>query len=92
MNRWQAPSGHALLDPSAMGCPSVGIGAGQDRIQHGVFGLIDGGQGAPPDNDFRHLDEAVNLVEKTGRRIVAEQADVRDFQRWLPGMRFGQGN
>jgi hypothetical protein len=28
-----------------MGCPSVGIGPGQDRIQHGVFGLIDGGQG-----------------------------------------------
>ncbi|MEE6176610.1 mycofactocin-coupled SDR family oxidoreductase [Mycobacterium sp. 050134] len=25
------------------------------------------------------LDETVNLVEKTGRRIVAEQADVRDF-------------
>jgi hypothetical protein len=34
---------------------------------------------APPDNAFRHLDEAVNLVERTGRRIVAEQADVRDF-------------
>lgn len=27
------------------------------------------------------LDETVNLVEKTGRRIVAEQADVRDFRR-----------
>lgn len=27
------------------------------------------------------LDETVNLVEKTGRRVVAEQADVRDFQR-----------
>lgn len=27
------------------------------------------------------LDETVNLVEKTGRRIVAEQGDVRDFQR-----------
>ena len=27
------------------------------------------------------LDETVNLVEKTGRRIVAEQADVRDFER-----------
>ena len=25
------------------------------------------------------LDETVNLVEKTGRRIVAEQGDVRDF-------------
>jgi len=28
------------------------------------------------------LDETVNLVEKTGRRIVAEQGDVRDFA-WL---------
>ena len=27
------------------------------------------------------LDETVNLVEKTGRRIVAEQGDVRDFDR-----------
>jgi SDR family mycofactocin-dependent oxidoreductase len=27
------------------------------------------------------LDETVNLVEKTGRRIVAERADVRDFER-----------
>jgi SDR family mycofactocin-dependent oxidoreductase len=27
------------------------------------------------------LDETVNLVEKTGRRIVAEQGDVRDFRR-----------
>jgi SDR family mycofactocin-dependent oxidoreductase len=27
------------------------------------------------------LDETVNLVEKTGRRIVAEQGDVRDFAR-----------
>jgi hypothetical protein len=27
------------------------------------------------------FDETVNLVEKTGRRIVAEQADVRDFDR-----------
>jgi SDR family mycofactocin-dependent oxidoreductase len=27
------------------------------------------------------LDETINLVEKTGRRIVAEQADVRDFER-----------
>ncbi|MCV7164299.1 mycofactocin-coupled SDR family oxidoreductase [Mycobacterium stomatepiae] len=27
------------------------------------------------------LDETVNLVEKTGRSIVAEQADVRDFAR-----------
>src|SRR6516225_4912839 len=27
------------------------------------------------------LDDTVNLVEKTGRRIVAERADVRDFDR-----------
>jgi SDR family mycofactocin-dependent oxidoreductase len=27
------------------------------------------------------FDETVNLVEKTGRRIVAEQGDVRDFER-----------
>lgn len=27
------------------------------------------------------LDETVNLVEKTGRRIVAETGDVRDFER-----------
>jgi SDR family mycofactocin-dependent oxidoreductase len=27
------------------------------------------------------LDETVNLVEKTGRRIVAQQGDVRDFDR-----------
>lgn len=31
------------------------------------------------------LDETVNLVEKTGRRIVADRADVRDFAhlRWV---------
>jgi SDR family mycofactocin-dependent oxidoreductase len=27
------------------------------------------------------LDETINLVEKTGRRIIAEQADVRDIER-----------
>lgn len=27
------------------------------------------------------LDETVNLVEKAGGHIVAEQADVRDFER-----------
>ena len=27
------------------------------------------------------LDETINLVEKTGRRIVAEDGDVRDFER-----------
>lgn len=46
---------------------------------------------APSDNDFRHLDDAVNLIERTGRRIVAEQADVRDFHRWPRGMCFVHG-
>lgn len=32
---------------------------------------------ATPDD----LEETVNLVEKAGRRIVAAQADVRDFER-----------
>jgi SDR family mycofactocin-dependent oxidoreductase len=36
---------------------------------------------AYPMPDREDLDETVNLVEKTGRRIVAEQADVRDFER-----------
>jgi hypothetical protein len=30
------------------------------------------------------LDETVNLVEKTGRRIMAEQGDVREFERLTP--------
>jgi len=29
----------------------------------------------------KDLDETANLVEKTGRRIVAERGDVRDFER-----------
>src|ERR1700752_3061308 len=35
------------------------------------------------------LDETVNLVEKTGRRIVAEQGDVRDFKRLQPAVANG---
>jgi SDR family mycofactocin-dependent oxidoreductase len=34
-----------------------------------------------PMSSREDLDETVNLVEKTGRRIVAEQGDVRDFKR-----------
>lgn len=36
---------------------------------------------AYPMSTREDLDETVNLVEKTGRRIVAEQGDVRDFDR-----------
>lgn len=36
---------------------------------------------AYPMSTREDLDETVNLVEKTGRRIVAEQGDVRDFER-----------
>ena len=36
---------------------------------------------AYPMSSPEDLDETVNLVEKTGRRIVAEQGDVRDFAR-----------
>lgn len=36
---------------------------------------------AYPMTSREDLDETVNLVEKTGRRIVAEQGDVRDFDR-----------
>jgi SDR family mycofactocin-dependent oxidoreductase len=36
---------------------------------------------AYPMSSREDLDETINLVEKTGRRIVAEQADVRDFER-----------
>lgn len=36
---------------------------------------------AYPMSTREDLDETVNLVEKTGRRIVAEQGDVRDFGR-----------
>jgi SDR family mycofactocin-dependent oxidoreductase len=34
-----------------------------------------------PMSSREDLDETVNLVEETGRRIVAEQGDVRDFKR-----------
>ena len=30
---------------------SAHVGPGQDRIQHGVFGLIEGGQGEVHDSD-----------------------------------------
>ncbi len=36
---------------------------------------------AYPMSSPEDLEETVNLVEKTGRRIVAEQGDVRDFAR-----------
>src|SRR6476659_5886545 len=36
---------------------------------------------AYPMSSPEDLDETVNLVEKTGRRIGAEQGDVRDFAR-----------
>jgi len=37
------------------------------------------------------LDETVNLVEKTGRRIVAEEGDVRDFGRLKAAVDSGVG-
>ena len=52
---------------------------GADIIAVDICGQIDS-VGYPM--AARHdLDETVNLVEKTGRRIVAEQADVRDMDR-----------
>jgi SDR family mycofactocin-dependent oxidoreductase len=36
---------------------------------------------ASPMPDWEDLDETVNLVEKTGRRIVAARGDVRDFEK-----------
>jgi NAD(P)-dependent dehydrogenase (short-subunit alcohol dehydrogenase family) len=36
---------------------------------------------AYPLSEPEDLEETVNLVEKTGRRIIAEQADVRDVNR-----------
>jgi NAD(P)-dependent dehydrogenase (short-subunit alcohol dehydrogenase family) len=36
---------------------------------------------AYPMSSREDLDETINLVEKTGRRIVAERADVRDFEQ-----------
>ena len=52
---------------------------GADVIAVDLCGQID--SVAYPMPTREDLDETVNLVEKTGRRIVAEQADVRDFER-----------
>ena len=52
---------------------------GADIIAVDICGQIDS-VGYPMAT--RHdLDETINLVEKTGRRIVAEEADVRDFEK-----------
>jgi SDR family mycofactocin-dependent oxidoreductase len=50
---------------------------GADIIAVDICGQIDSLAYSLPGRE--DLDETVNLVEKTGRRIVAEQADVRDF-------------
>src|ERR1700761_1304460 len=52
---------------------------GADIIAFDLCGQID--CVAYPMTTREDLDETVNLVEKTGRRIVAEQGDVRDFER-----------
>ncbi|OBK75282.1 mycofactocin-coupled SDR family oxidoreductase [Mycobacterium sp. 1274761.0] len=52
---------------------------GADVIAVDLCGQID--SVAYPMPSPEDLDETVHLVEKTGRRIVAEQADVRDFER-----------
>ncbi len=52
---------------------------GADIIAVDLCGQLD--SVAYPMSCPEDLDETVNLVEKTGRRIVAEQADVRDFDR-----------
>lgn len=52
---------------------------GADVIAVDLCGQLD--SVAYPMPSREDLDETVNLVEKTGRRIVAEQADVRDFAR-----------
>jgi SDR family mycofactocin-dependent oxidoreductase len=52
---------------------------GADVIAVDLCGQVD--SVAYPMPSREDLDETVNLVEKTGRRIVAEQADVRDFDR-----------
>src|ERR1700743_2559034 len=53
--------------------------AGADIIAVDICQQIDtGGYALAQPED---LDETVNLVEKTGRRIIAEHADVRDFTR-----------
>jgi SDR family mycofactocin-dependent oxidoreductase len=51
---------------------------GADIIAVDLCGQID--SVAYPMTTPEDLDETVNLVEKTGRRIVAAQGDVRDFQ------------
>jgi SDR family mycofactocin-dependent oxidoreductase len=52
---------------------------GADVIAVDLCGQLD--SVAYPMPTREDLDETVNLVEKTGRRIIAEQADVRDFER-----------
>jgi SDR family mycofactocin-dependent oxidoreductase len=52
---------------------------GADIVALDLCGQID--SVAYPMPGREDLDETINLVEKTGRRIVAEQADVRDFDR-----------
>ncbi len=52
---------------------------GADIIALDLCGQID--SVAYPMATPEDLDETVKLVEKTGRRIVAEQADVRDLDR-----------
>ena len=52
---------------------------GADIIAFDVCDQID--TVAYPMATSEDLDEAVNLVEKAGRRIVAEEGDVRDFER-----------
>ncbi len=52
---------------------------GADIIAFDLCGQLD--SVAYPMPTREDLDETVNLVEKTGRRIVAEQGDVRDFER-----------
>ncbi|OBA92444.1 3-ketoacyl-ACP reductase [Mycolicibacterium mucogenicum] len=52
---------------------------GADIIAVDLCGQID--TVSYPMTTREDLDETVNLVEKTGRRIVAEQGDVRDFER-----------
>jgi NAD(P)-dependent dehydrogenase (short-subunit alcohol dehydrogenase family) len=53
--------------------------AGADIIAIDLCGQLD--TVAYPLARPEDLDETVSLVEKTGRRVVAEQADVRDFDQ-----------
>lgn len=52
---------------------------GADVIAVDLCGQLD--SVAYPMATREDLDETVNLVEKTGRSIIAEQVDVRDFER-----------